>query len=319
MCRHPRATTIRPDHPARRPRGRASASNPGRRRRRSPPARVSASAGQGPGHGRLVPEGSALHLKKTSPSADAARRTTDRFQSWCHSRCVHDRPGRPPPSARPSRPPHARANPGGTTPAEAATSPRHAHGPTRPRRLGTISGSSRAITSASRSSQVQPWPAARPWPRRTPPTAWGPRSRSARASPLPTSAAEVRTTRKTAVAAGSTTTTEARISARLGSALPLAASATLPVWRGGPDRYPVVGNQDGDASRMRDQQTHLAAVSRLRVRHSPRLPWIQVPRPENGAARSHAREHSGVGSGQQRVVKRAEVPGAARAKPAGAG
>ena len=272
--RRPRATATRPGHPARRHRGRASASIPGRRRRRSPPAPAPASVRPGPASTTAsCRKRSALHLKKASPSDDEARRTTDRPQSWCGRGAPTT--GRPSAAIWSTIQVEARSNhpgwdhcgrsgdqPSARSRAQEATAARDVSVPAG--RSPPRPGPARSTRPAARSDGVELHH------QRDPPfSLLGSFTRGVGGRGHD----EPQGRRCLAV---STTSTEARISGRLGSAPLTAASAAREA--GGAEAPTVLGgDQDGGASRMRDQQAHLTAPSRLRIGHAPSLPRIPVP------------------------------------------
>ena len=209
-ARRPRATVTRPGHPVRRRRGRASASIPRRRRRRSPPEPGPASARPALESRASCRKGSGTALKKRRPSPMRPQ-TTDRPQSCCYRGAPTT--GRPSAAIwSTSRSRRGRTTPGGTTAVAAATNPGHARGH-EATAARDVFGSSPVISSASTSCQAQPAGGSAEAASNSTISVTSPSSPST-ASPV-----EVMMSLSVAVAAGSTTSTEARISGRLGSAL----------------------------------------------------------------------------------------------------
>ena len=222
---------------------------------------------------------SALHLRKASPSVDEQRRTTDRPQSWCSRGAPTT--GRPSAAIRSTIQVEARSNhPGVDHCGRSGDQPSarsRAHEATAAR---DVLGSSRAITSASRSCRVHP--------------AGGSVVAASNSSSMATSASSAASTslastdevRPTAGPPSSRCRPRRRRpGCRPGSA-PLrspAASAASEAWR--PRRGAGRDDQDGGASRMRDQQGHLTGSPTARDRSCPEpstdpaAPGSVAPRP----------------------------------------
>ena len=188
-----------------------------------------------------------MHLKNTSPSADGARSTTDRPQSWCCRGAPTA--GRPTAAicstihvdARANQPGRDHAGRNGDHPSARS----RAHEATAAR---DVSGSSRAIACASRSSQVQPGGGAAPT---------ASHSTSSVTSPRSAAADDVMTVRRTTVVSLSRTSAAASISGTRGSA-----SDSETVGNQG-----AVGDHDRRALGMRHQETDLTALRRPGFRH----------------------------------------------------